>query len=378
MKQRVLVLGLSALVLCGFKINSGEKNYAEFRPHMRAVYTSLMTIFPLALTQSSFANKDNAKTIQDNLNLIAEHAKLINQIAGKDEKGHAFLSTQLERNARQAALKFRDGYQDQAHFFVEELYDTCLSCHTSRTSSADSQFTMDFTKDVNMEALGTFGKAKFLSLSRQFEKALDEYERIFASNELSLEELLHFDPFVDYLVLAVRVKSEPDRVIKTFAEISKKPLPGMIKRDLEVWIAALKKIKGVKKNQTSLQYARTLLKDAKAVMEYPRDRGGIVYYIFASKYLKESLEQGKLNPKDRAETYYELGICELGIGEPFLATESGMYLEEAIRLAPKASFARKAFGLYEENLLYGYTGSSGTSLPADERAKLDELRKMVF
>lgn len=378
MKRQVIGLCVAAVLLTGFKPNSSEKDYAAFRPHMRAIYASLMTVFPLALSKSTFMDKNNAKLIEEKLAHIAEHASMINEIASKDEKGHAYMSYQLERNAQQALLKFKAGYLDQANFFVEELYDTCLGCHTSRSSVSDSEFTLDFTKDVNMEALGTFGKAKFLSLSRQFEKALDEYEQIFSKSGLSLEELLHFDPFVDYLVLAVRVKGEPDRVIKTFQSLVKKNLPVMIKRDLEVWLDALVKIKGKGPQQSDLEYARNLIENAKSSMEYPRDRGGLVYYIFASKYLKDHLKAAHLSAEDRAETYYQLGICELGIGRPILAAESGMYLQEAIRLAPKSAFAKKAFGLYEESVMFGYTGSSGTNLPAHEKAKLEELRKLVL
>lgn len=353
-------------------MKSGEKSYEEFKPHMRAVYSSLLTIFPLTLNTRSFVSKDNSKAIQANLDLIAQHAKDINTLASKDEKGHEYLSVQLERNARQAALKYRDGLHDQAHFFVEELYDTCLSCHTSRGSSGDSAFTLDLGKDLNLEAMGTFGKAKFLTLSRQFDRALDEYERIFKSQELSLEELLHFDPLVDYLVLAVRVKNDPDRPLKTFAELLKRPLPAPIKSDLESWQKSLKLVKQRGKNQNDLQFARILIKDG------TRDRHGLVNYIFASRFLKDHLTQPKISSQDKAETYYQLGICELSIGESLLSGESGMYLEEAIRLAPKATFAKRAFELYEESVTLGYTGSSGIHLPPDEKARLDELRKMVF
>jgi tetratricopeptide (TPR) repeat protein len=372
MRSGLVVLGVSALLLSGFRIQSGEKNYEDFKPHMRAVYSSLLTIFPLTLNTKSFTSKDNSKAIQENLNQIALHAKEINTLAAKDEKGHAYLSLQLERNARQAALKYKDGFHDQAHFFVEELYDTCLSCHTSRSSSADSAFTMDLSKNLDMEAMGTFGKAKFLALSRQFDRALDEYERILKGRELSLEELLHFDPLVDYLVLSVRVKGDPDRPLKTFNELLKRPLPGPVKHDLEAWQKSLKQVKNRPKKMNDLQFARTLIKDVS------RDRQSLVSYIFASKYLKDHLKKVNITAADKAETYYQLGICELSIGESLMSGESGMYLEESIRLAPKAPFAKRAYELYEESVTLGYTGSSGIHLPADEKARLDELKKLVF
>jgi tetratricopeptide (TPR) repeat protein len=269
-------------------------------------------------------------------------------------------------------LKYKDGMHDQAHFFLEEVYDACLSCHTSRSSSTDSAFTMDLSSNINLEAMGTFGKARFLALSRQFDRALDEYERILKGRELSLEELLHFDPLADYLVLAVRVKGDPSRPLATFGELLKRPLPGPLKHDLEAWQKTLKQVKARSKKQSDLQFARSLIKDVN------RDRQGLVNYIFASKYLKDHLKKVNLSATDKAETYYQLGICELSIGESLMSGESGMYLEESIRLAPKSPFAKRAFELYEESVTLGYTGSSGIHLPPEEKARLNELRKLVF
>ncbi|MFY7930940.1 MAG: hypothetical protein ACOVS5_18885 [Oligoflexus sp.] len=376
--KHALILGSLCLLLGAFKLQDGGKTYEQLKPHMRVVYQSLVNIFPYSFNKGTLLDRDNTKIISENLQLIAEHSAHIQQLVSSDEKGHAFLSYQLERNAQQALIKYKAGLGDQAQFYIEELYDTCLSCHTSRTSGSDSVFAMDFAKDFKADALGTFGKARFLSLSRQFEKALDEYERIFNSESLSLEELLHYDPFVDYLVLAIRVKEDRARVIKTFSTLKQKPMPLMVKNDLEAWVQALTKIAQRPAQKNDLVYARSLLEDARSGKDFPRDRGGLVYYITASKLLRDHLNKPKIPAQDKAETYFQLGIAELGIGAPYLTIESGLYFEESIKLAPKAAFAKKAFALYEENLLYGYSGSSGVNLPEDERTKLEKLRKLVF
>ncbi len=376
--KRALVICAMGLSLLAFKPKTGDKSYEDLRPHMRAVYQSLMNIFPFAVSREAFVDKKNEKLIEDNLKLIAEHAKLIDAVVAKDEKGHAFLSQQLLRNASLASLRYKSGHPEQAQFYVEEMYDTCLSCHTSRGSSSDSAFTMDFPKDVKPEALGTLGKARFLALSRQFEKAMDEYERLFASGELSLEDLLHYDPFVDYMLLALRVKDDRPRLIKTFSTLKLENYPVMIRHDLSAWVEALKKIKPKPAKLSELDYAKQLIHSAQSVAEYPRDRSGLVYYIYGSRALRDYLKNTELAKPLKAEAYYQLGVCELGIGVPYLPTESGLYFEESIRLAPHSNFSKKAFALYEEGLLFGYSGSSGLHLPDDEKQKLEELRKLVF
>jgi hypothetical protein len=366
------------LSLLAFKPKSGDKSYEDLRPHMRAVYQSLMNIFPFAVSRDALLDKKNEKLIQDNLKLIADHSQRIDAVVSKDEKGHAFFSQQLQRNAALASKRFAGGHPEQAQFYIEEMYDTCLSCHTSRGATADSAFTMDFPKDIKPESLGPLGKARFLALSRQFEKAMEEYERLFSSGELSLEDLLHYDPFVDYMLLSLRVKDDRARVLKTFSQLKLEAYPVMIRHDIEAWTEALKKLKPKAPKQSELDYAKQLIKIAQSVSEYPRDRSGLVYFIYASRTLRAYLEKSDITKPVRAESYYELGVCELGIGVPYLPTESGMYFEESIRLAPKARFAKKAFALYEEGLLFGYSGSSGIHLPEEEKAKLDELRKLVY
>jgi len=56
---------------------------------------------------------------------------------------------------------------------------------------------------------------------------------------------------------------------------------------------------------------------------------------------------------------------------------SEFYLETAIRLAPKAPFAEKAYLVLEERLVADYSGSGGTHVPDDVKALLKELREMI-
>ncbi len=377
--KRAPVFGLLCLCvfLGAFRPRNGEKTYEEFKPHMRAIYQSLMNIYPYTLSQKAFNQKEQAKLIEENLQILADHAGYIERLAHEDESGHSHLSHQLSRNAQQAVLKFKSGLGHQAQFYIQEVYDTCLTCHTSRTSQDDSEFTVDFGKDVNWDAMGGFGRARFLSLSRQFEKAMDEYEKIFLSQQMSLEELLQYDPFVDYMILGLRVKEEKGRVAKTFESLMAKPLPAMVKSDLDAWVKSLKKVPAKSAKQSELAYAKELIKASQSLSEYPQDRKGLVYSILASKELLGYLKQKKIPEAKRAETYYELGLSEMRIGSPQIAGESGYYFEEAIRLAPKAAFSKKAFALYEEGLLFGYSGSGGVNLPASEKQRLEDLRTLV-
>ena len=78
-----------------------------------------------------------------------------------------------------------------------------------------------------------------------------------------------------------------------------------------------------------------------------------------------------------AEAYYLLGAVESRIGRGFWISPAGFYLEMAVRLAPESETGRRAFALLEEELYANYSGSGGENLPSDERAKLEELKRLV-
>ena len=48
-----------------------------------------------------------------------------------------------------------------------------------------------------------------------------------------------------------------------------------------------------------------------------------------------------------------------------------------LRLAPGQPIARKAYGLLDEFLVAGYSGSGGTHVPPDLHAKLEQLRRIA-
>jgi hypothetical protein len=72
-----------------------------------------------------------------------------------------------------------------------------------------------------------------------------------------------------------------------------------------------------------------------------------------------------------------LGWYLYDIGDRQWVSQAGLYLESAIRLAPKEPFAAEAYVLLEEDTIVGYTGSAGSNLPDSVAKHLEELRALV-
>ena len=81
--------------------------------------------------------------------------------------------------------------------------------------------------------------------------------------------------------------------------------------------------------------------------------------------------------RDAAEAYYLLGLAETHIGDTYWVSQADIYLESAIRLAPKEPFAEDAYLVLEEETVASYTGSQGEQLPASVAKHLETLRALV-
>lgn len=382
--QGTAISGLTLVILMGSSIASAldqpkvERRELELRPHMQLAYGALVKVLAATAKESEVNNYKGMVETESALKVMADEAKIIHSITMKGDKEHEFLSQELQKSTELAYNRYKGGFREQAKFHISDVVSTCFGCHTSRNSAFDSQFTSTFTKDVQLDNFEPLAKARFLSLSRQFELSASEYESLFLSKGLSTDELINLDPMVEYLILTVRVKNDVNRALKAFTALGKRNFPETVKRDIASWVLGLKSIQAQTPEKDKLTQSKNMIKMARGSMEYPRDRSGMVQFVLASKYLHEYVNEEGLSKERKAETYYELGGCENVLATQFSADEANIYFAEAIRLAPKTDLARKAFARYEENVLYGYSGSSGVHLPEDEKLRLENLKKQAL
>lgn len=374
--MKLRTIGLLTLITSLWGFAPPDRN-PNLKQNMIKLYEDLASILPAYLNPYTFFNEKNKDRVAKHLTSIHDHAVQVQKILQNSDEEQKILSKSLEHMSKMAAKSYEKGAQQTTAFFIGDMLDTCLSCHTSRMANKDSAF--NIAKNVNLQALDPYGRAKLLTISRQFDKAMKEYERILTQKSLLLSDIVHFDPFLNYLVLGIRVKTDYKRVEKTLRTTLKRALPKSVKTDVNTWINSLSDIQNNKWNKGSrIQQAQKLMDYGKHLMEYPRDQSGAIYFLEASRRLKEVLHEKNISSKSKAIAYLLLGKSEITLGRPFLGLEARQYFESSIRLSPKSKVAQEAFELYEEHLTFGYTGSSGVHLPKEELEKLKELRQRAF
>ena len=142
------------------------------------------------------------------------------------------------------------------------------------------------------------------------------------------------------------------------------------------WVASLREIAARKRAATPLAEAQALLAVAQDRTRFPDERDALVYDLAASGELHRFADATPPGP-EAALAYFRLGEIESRVGRSFWLSQTEVYFETAIRMAPGEPFAPQALAQLQEFLVSGYTGSGGRQVPADVQIRLAELRGLV-
>jgi hypothetical protein len=303
------------------------------------------TVLPLSVNDATYADPANRDRIQPALQSLAAHADVLARHGGRKDAGFGYLGRHLATDTRTILSSYESGELEQSQFLLRQLTEYCVTCHSRLPSPNDSP--------------------------------LSTLERLFASTSVHSANLL--SPLTDYLVVSIRVKGDLARPLLTLEKFSKRPdLWRNLRLDVAQWIADLKAFREEDLAAANLATAKRILEEAKGMINFPGDRSALVHYVVASSILHRYAEahaQGR--SRDLAEAYYYLGLVESRIGRDYWISQSGMFLETSIRLAPDDPYAEKAYALLEEEIILGYSGSGGIHIPPDLEQNLEELQKLI-
>jgi hypothetical protein len=346
---------------------------------MDSIFDSIRTLLPLSFDPVKFQSKKNQKLIGDNLDKMAASATKLDSHGKSLEPGFRYMSSLFSADVSQIRDWYNTGRYDGARFYLHNLVDRCVECHSKLESRQNFPRSHDFFKNVDTKSLPITELARLQVATRQFDAALDTYEKFFQSPGAAREIGFGRDVFTDYLKISLRVKrdfSRPNKAFESF--LKRKDVPAYLMNMVKIWTQDLTEISAKKMlDKKDVDTAKKAIEFAKSRMDYPTDRSGLVYYTLASAILQTVVKDLQRPEIERAEAYYYLGITELMLTNSLWASGSQPYFESAIRMAPSAPFARDAYAIIEEQVYLAFTGSSGVHLPEDLRKWLEELKKFV-
>jgi hypothetical protein len=346
------------------------------RQAMSVIFGQLQVALPLAVDSEAFRDPKQAPRIREALQKLADAAHGLDEHGKGFDAGGRYLARSLERDARRALDHFRDGKYDSAEFFIGQLTESCIGCHSRLPSPGDAPMARGFAARADVTQLDPLERARLEVATRQFGDAARTLESVFQSTDIPPFELL--GPITDYLTVCVRVLQQPARpvpVLKRFAQ--REDLWSALRGDVEAWIRFLPELSKREFKGDPVVQAEKLIGEGRDLILFPSDRRALVHYLYASKLLHEYVSTHREAGPNLARAYYLLGLAESRIGPNFWISQAEFYLETAVRMAPGSEVGREAYALLEEETLAGYTGSGGLQLPDDVEAHLRELRELL-
>ena len=374
-------LAACIVLLCGMAAHAqtpepsaGERETT--RATMRDIFESIRVLLPLSVRVDAYAAPENRATVERALVALEQNAGALSAHARSDDPARRLLGGSLSTDAGQALLLYRSDQFEESAFQVQQTTENCVACHTKLRGAGNTPVARHFVDKSALRGLPLAERARLEIATRQFDEAAASYEKLLASPKVHAGDLL--GPLSDYLTLMVRVENDYERARKTLDRFGRRPdLWRHLRNDVEHWSRALRELAPYRELPPDLAGARGLIERARQLQTVPADRGGWIHYLVASSLLQRYLELPPASKRDAAEAYYLLGLCETHIGDRQWVSQAGLYLESAIRLAPKEPFAAEAYVLLEEDTIVGYTGSAGSNLPDSVAKHLEELRALV-
>lgn len=351
---------------------------ADTQALMRDIAASLAKALPAATSDSRFEDPAEREAFQRAVWDLAARSGALGAHGAGRERTFAHLSHSLARDAAEITRFVEDDDLSGARFMVGQLLENCVACHARLPSTGASPIGAQLVANVDLESLEPRERMRLLLATRQFDPALDEFERLLVG-ELESDPR-RFDIYgmvVDYLIVNVRVRndlSRPRTFLSGYARNEK--IGKFLRGELEQWVASLEKIATREAPPSALDDARSLVSKGDQLRLYPADQISIVYDVCASGVLYRYVESHPEANIETAEAYYMLGAAESRLRRPSWIDRWDDYLEIAIRMAPGTQVARRAYRLLEDETLAEHADSWVLNLPREELSRLDELRAL--
>lgn len=326
-----------------------------------------------------FNDKKNFKAIEKN---AKEFAALAHAIKAKsDGAPDKDLSIQLigsdfASETAYAAKSLAAGHRAYARVILNSMTSYCIACHT-RTDSGP-QFT-GIKLDPKLETLSPLAKGNYFVATRNFDRAFAEYEKLASDQEKAITQPFEYERALRAgLSVAIRVKHDPDLAMKLVENVVKnEKAPYYLREQAGDWKKSLLEWKAEKPIAAGdaaklFEEANRLVAKAKNIQRFPADRSADMVYLRASAVVHDLLG---LSPQGltASNALYLAGLTYDVLYDYGVKDFSEFYYRSCIRTSPHTDIAKVCYRRYEESVYFGYTGSGGTFIPSDVRARLSEL-----
>jgi len=337
-------------------------------------------ILPFLVSPRAFSAPENQAKISGQIRVLERVSQNVTHSPAMQNQDPtlSFLSRGFHDDIRRARESFEQGKPEYARTTLLSTGAYCIECHT-RTSAGPSFHSSEFQQSLTN--LRPLDRGEYLLATRQYDAALKEFDAAIKQGTRGGNTVFDLDKATRLSLLAsVRFQSDPDKAMQIVDDVLKtETVPFYLKTNARVWKQSLnewKKEKNVGKRDV-LKVSHELIEKGRKRQQAGEERSGDIELMRAQALLHPLLATEK-NQKRLGEALYLTGVAYEAVRDLAMWSLHEDYYEVCIRKAPHTEWSSRCYKKLEESVQLGYTGSAGTSVPADVRRKLDDLKALAL
>lgn len=384
-----LVLGINVLLIANACSSNEKPAQVQQTPSLNAekgpawnvkmqeLSSALNKLLPLVSDTKAFNNPSNDASIKDatsRLKKLSHQVRSLQKPAA--DPAYESIARMLDEDLARAVSSLATGNRDYARLTIRESIGYCIQCHT-QTAGGPNFPKLELGFDPS--SLSALGRGDFYAATRQFDRALESYQTGVSDSDYAKRDIFGWERAArSALAIAVRYKQSPEESLKIANSIQKnKSAPDSLKTAAKSWTKSIQewsKQNKAKNRESGLALAEKLINQAEERQDLsePQD----ISYLRASAELHQWLSANPQSEKpdsNRAKALWLAGRAAEATRELNFWTLHERYYELCIDSNPKSETARACYQLLSDSVVTGYTGSSGTNLPADVQQWLSRL-----
>jgi hypothetical protein len=382
-----LFLLLSAFIFTSFPAFSIEESQLQAKAVMGEVYGAYVKIIPYIYSpeklMSGTSDANMKKDLIDNLTNLAKAFKNSKHDTFFQRPGLEVSHTTISGHLDETVTYISSGNFIFAQKRLQEIGSLCISCHTQLPKSVTKNAFGDNVIREKRELFDSdYAYANYLYLIRQFDESKKYFEKTMGSDFSktgvsadrkiisSLRRMVSIDTKINFNYAKAKELLDKWSADKRVLRSEK----GVIKAwsdDLTKW----KDFKPTDAGEISAFIEKNLKPlDLKKEQMFTgeKDMTLLISSGVLFNYLIEKPET-KLAP----EILYWLSFSEKRLSLSHYFSLGDTYLKDCIRKYPESPFARKCYAEYADSIEAGYSGSSGTNIPKEEKDELNALKSLI-
>lgn len=361
---------------------------AQAKAVMGKVYDSYVKIIPYAYSTNykfkEFGNNKNEKAeLLKNLTDLSQFFKSAKHAEFFQRPGFRPSLETINNHLEETIISVESNNFTFSQKRLNVIGALCVSCHSQLPESiAKNAFGNEILQEKRERFESDFAYANYLYLVRRFSDSKAYFEKSInealsksqaASNRdivAALEKMLAIDTKIkfDYIMAAAFLEKWGKDKRLSSSDLKK----------IQRWAADLKKWKGFDPSSIKslpafiAKYLSPLDIKKEIVFSGEDDVTFIISSGILLNYLVENPDT-QLSP----EILYWMSLAEKRMAQTYFFSLGDLYLKDCIRKYPSSPYAKKCYQEYANSIETGFTGSSGTDIPAEELKELKKLKNLL-